>query len=161
MNDKIREVALRVARDEGSLRQIRHKGMDGIAYHFETDDELVDFLTRGLDELSKDVEPVAWLVMNGLVSYQLFHSCSVAHATAKEMQKRHDLSGSLASFSVQPLYFHPPLTEQDKLDAEPELICPHCKVDRLKEPCPDLSRCKFIAAAYSNHAMENGNDPHR
>jgi hypothetical protein len=39
-------------------------------------------------------------------------------------------------------------------DAEPTLHCPHCKVDRLKEPCPDLSRCKFVATAYKCEVLK-------
>lgn len=51
-------------------------------------------------------EPVAWMVKNGLVDYQLMRSKSQADALAIELQKRHDLSGSLSSFWVQPLYPH-------------------------------------------------------
>lgn len=48
-------------------------------------------------------EPVAWMVRNGCADYQLMCSKAQADALAAEMQKRHDLSGSLASFVVCPL----------------------------------------------------------
>ena len=53
------------------------------------------------------VDPVAWMVRNGVVDYQLMGSKSQADALTAEMQKRHDLSGSLASFRVHPLYTAP------------------------------------------------------
>lgn len=52
-------------------------------------------------------EPVAWVVMNGLSKYQVCGAKAPADALCSEMQKRHDLSGSLAAFHVQPLYTHP------------------------------------------------------
>ena len=51
--------------------------------------------------------PVAWVVMNGLSKYQVCGAKAPADALCAEMQKRHDLSGSLAAFHVQPLYTHP------------------------------------------------------
>lgn len=56
-------------------------------------------------------EPVAWMVMNGVVNYQLIGSKSAANALAIEMQKRHDLSGSIAAFHVHPLYTAAPRRE--------------------------------------------------
>jgi hypothetical protein len=32
---------------------------------------------------------------------------------------------------------------------ESKLICPKCKVDRFKEPCPSLPDCGMVAKAYS------------
>jgi hypothetical protein len=68
-------------------------------------------------------EPVAWMVMNGACSYQLCGSEKSAIHLRDELQKRHDLSGSLAAFHVRPLVYgdtHParqdkpqPLTEQE------------------------------------------------
>ena len=52
-------------------------------------------------------EPVAYYVMNGAALFQLFRSKSQADALAYDLQKRHDLSGSLAHFHVVPLYTHP------------------------------------------------------
>lgn len=62
--------------------------------------------------------PVAYYVMNGAALFQLFRSKSQADALAYDLQKRHDLSGSLAHFHVVPLYTHPqpprqPLTEME------------------------------------------------
>lgn len=56
---------------------------------------------------AKTGEPVAWVVMNGLSKYQVCGAKAPADALCSEMQKRHDLSGSLAAFHVQPLYTHP------------------------------------------------------
>ena len=63
-------------------------------------------------------EPVAYYVMNGAALFQLFKSKSQADALAYDLQKRHDLSGSLAHFHVVPLYTRPqpprqPLTEME------------------------------------------------
>ena len=63
-------------------------------------------------------EPVAYYVMNGAALFQLFRSKSQADALAYDLQKRHDLSGSLAHFHVVPLYTRPqpkrePLTEME------------------------------------------------
>ncbi len=84
--DKIREVALKVAEEFGystndTMRQ----------------DLLPQFLTRCLQELSKDVEPVAWFAADEGGLHLEF-----------EPNKYHNW---------KPLYLHPPLTEQDKLDA--------------------------------------------
>lgn len=66
-------------------------------------------------------EPVAYYVMNGAALFQLFRSKSQADALAYDLQKRHDLSGSLAHFHVVPLYTHPqpqrqPLTDEQIFD---------------------------------------------
>lgn len=49
-------------------------------------------------------EPVAWMVYQGVSPYQLCGSEKHAKAVAAQNQKDHDLSGSLASFRVKPLY---------------------------------------------------------
>ena len=54
----IEEIALRVASEEGAMRQIRHRGVDGIEYHFETGEELIAFAHALLAELSKEAAPV-------------------------------------------------------------------------------------------------------
>ena len=88
MNDKIREVALRVAEEFG------YSTNSAMRNNF-----LPEFLTRCLQELSKDVEPVAW--------------CAINHEY--EAILRWDRDDQLG---WKPLYSAPPLTEQDKLDAE-------------------------------------------
>lgn len=138
MNDKIREVALRVAGEMSTFCRTEYDEYTHECYEF-SEAELPEFLSRCLAELSKDVEPVCWITPCG-----------------EGWMMRYEPPVTDTPLGWQALYEHPPLTEQDKLDAEPTLTCPHCKVDRLKEPCPDLSRCKFVATAYSNKAMENG-----
>lgn len=53
-------------------------------------------------------EPVAWMVKNGFVCSMIYRSKKDADNYAADQQKRHDLSGSLASFCVIPLYTAPP-----------------------------------------------------
>ena len=68
------------------------------------------------DHLPKmEQEPFSWMVMNGVVTQRYFLNKEKAELFANEMQKSHDLSGSLASFSVKPLYSQPqpPSTEQE------------------------------------------------
>ena len=71
-------------------------------------------------------EPVAYYVMNGAALFQLFRSKSQADALAYDLQKRHDLSGSLAHFHVVPLYTHPqprkPLTDDERQDVYAKAI---------------------------------------
>jgi hypothetical protein len=62
-------------------------------------------------------EPVAWMVYQGVQPYQLCGSEKHAKAVADKNQKDHDLSGSLASFRVKPLFTNPqqasePMTEE-------------------------------------------------
>ena len=66
---------------------------------FELLKELVD---------APEAEPVAWQVRNGWASVAIYQRQIDAENYAKEQQKRHDLSGSLASFCVVPLYTAPP-----------------------------------------------------
>ena len=68
---------------------------------------LHDRLRAALEQPQGDQEPVAWCVMNGVSRYQLLKTKVVADALAAEMQKRHDLSGSIAAFHVKPAYTHP------------------------------------------------------
>ena len=55
---------------------------------------------------AEQAEPVAWYVMNGVQLYQLCCTENQANALSNQLQKQHDLSGSLASFHVKPLYTH-------------------------------------------------------
>lgn len=50
------------------------------------------------------IEPVAWMVRNGVVCHEIFRSQIDAEVEANAQQRRHDLSGSLAAFNVQPVY---------------------------------------------------------
>jgi hypothetical protein len=64
MNDKIKEVALRVARD---------MWLDGYAECKNS----VEFLTRCLAELSKSAEPVAWMHPEEGLSYENHYSGNI------------------------------------------------------------------------------------
>ena len=81
----------------------------------------VNSLIAALEQPQGEQETVAYYVMNGAALFQLFRSKSQADALAYDLQKRHDLSGSLAHFHVVPLYIRPqpprqPLTEE-RIDA--------------------------------------------
>jgi hypothetical protein len=52
-------------------------------------------------------EAVCWAVYNGWCIQEFFKSKEKASEYASEMQKRHDLSGSLPAFVVKPLYAAP------------------------------------------------------
>ena len=79
---------------------------------------------------TEKMEPVAWMVMNGVVNYQLVRRKAVADALVADLQMRHDLSGSLAEFSAQPLYA---AYQLQAAVAEKQAI-----IDRLMlEFCPD------------------------
>ena len=69
-----------------------------------------DCMAGFLQELVKapEPEPVAWQVRNGWASVAIYQRRIDAENYAKDQQKRHDLSGSLASFCVVPLYTAPP-----------------------------------------------------
>lgn len=76
--------------------------------HREMTAKAVEALRTAIQQAeAKTDEPVAWVVMNGLSKYQVCGAKAPADALCAEMQKRHDLSGSLAAFHVQPLYTHP------------------------------------------------------
>ena len=81
----------------------------------------VNSLIAALEQPQGEQEPVAYYVMNGAALFQLFRSKSQADALAYDLQKRHDLSGSLAHFHVVPLYIRPqpprqPLTDEQIRD---------------------------------------------
>lgn len=77
-------------------------------YAIEDIDSAIKALRAAIEQAeAKTDEPVAWVVMNGLSKYQVCGAKAPADALCSEMQKRHDLSGSLAAFHVQPLYTHP------------------------------------------------------
>lgn len=58
-------------------------------------------------EKLKAQEPVAWQIRNGLCHAGIRGNQLDAELTAANMQKCHDLGGSLAAFNVRPLYAHP------------------------------------------------------
>lgn len=91
MNDKIREVALRVAREMCNEQPLEMRY--GVNAEFS-----IDYLTRCLQELSKDVEPIGW--WNGKETAYF----------------EHETDGPVGEVNI-PIYLHPQLTEQDKLDA--------------------------------------------
>lgn len=78
-------------------------------------------------EKLKQQEPVAWMVRNGVVDHQLFWSKQQADALCAEMQKRHDLSGSHARFSVAPLHAAPvPAAVHAKEHDQQDVRCECC-----------------------------------
>ena len=70
----------------------------------------VDFTALGIwpSKPAPEPEPVAWQVRNGWASVAIYQRQIDADNYAADQQKRHDLSGSLASFCVVPLYTAPP-----------------------------------------------------
>lgn len=56
----------------------------------------------------QQAEPVAWEVRNGVATHDFYRSEAEAEEVARDMQKSHDLSGSLAAFNVRPVYAQPP-----------------------------------------------------
>lgn len=58
-------------------------------------------------EKLKSREPDAWQIRNGLLHAGIRSNQPDAELTAANMQKCHDLGGSLAAFNVRPLYAHP------------------------------------------------------
>lgn len=68
-------------------------------------------------------EPVAWQVRNGVVTHGFYRSKAEASEVAFDMQKAHDLGGSLAAFNVRPVYATPPAAEQpDTVTVPRELL---------------------------------------
>ena len=63
-------------------------------------------------------EPVAYQVRNGWVNIALYERQIDAENYAKDQQKRHDLSGSIAHFCVVPLYTSPPANNQSEQHLE-------------------------------------------
>lgn len=59
-------------------------------------------------EQAQQAEPVAWEVRNGFVTHDFYKTAEDAEEVARDMQKSHDLSGSIAAFNVRPVYAQPP-----------------------------------------------------
>lgn len=72
--------------------------------------QAAELMAALLQELvdAPEPEPVAWQVRNGWASVAIYQRQIDAENYAKDQQKRHDLSGSLASFCIVPLYTAPP-----------------------------------------------------
>ena len=84
-------------------------------WHSSNDDspreyQSAELMAALLQELAEEPEPepVAWMVKNGFVCSMIYQRKKDADNYAADQQKRHDLSGSLASFCVIPLYTAPP-----------------------------------------------------
>jgi hypothetical protein len=76
-------------------------------------------------EMNNEQKPVAWMVRDGVVDYQLVKRKEQADHLVAELQKRHDLSGALAAFNAVALYAHPVPTRQPLTDKQ---------IDELKLP---------------------------
>ena len=76
------------------------------AVWFLNGDCMAGFLQELID--APEPEPVAYQVRNGWVNVAIYQRQIDADNYAKDQQKRHDLSGSLAHFCVVPLYTAPP-----------------------------------------------------
>lgn len=80
--------------------------------YFVSGDCMTDLLQELID--APEPEPVAYQVRNGWVNIALYERQIDAENYAKDQQKRHDLSGSLAYFCVVPLYTAPPANNQSE-----------------------------------------------
>lgn len=95
-----------------------HSNNDGSLREYQA----AELMAALLQELvcAPDAEPVAWMVKNGFVCSMIYRSKKDADNYAADQQKRHDLSGSLASFCVIPLYTAPPAPSvPDNVASEP------------------------------------------
>lgn len=99
----IRDIAMKVAEliDDGSGEQ----------YFVDQDGWIADFAEALVAELAKENEPVRYALYNGVVLDSTFASRERAEEFARTCQRHHDLSGSIASFHVKPLYTLPPTAE--------------------------------------------------
>lgn len=144
--EKIREVALRVAADMGRKY---------VAWWIPPSD-LDEYLTRCLQELSKDVEPVHWraVLSDTQQQYRLTSNIAGFHSLKSAEQfvyEKKDFGNW--DYTIEPLYLHPPLTEQDKRDAEQWRAYQKRKQDLLDRG--------FLKNPLRDEAMENGNEhPH-
>lgn len=73
---------------------------------------IIAFATQPAAQQEPAGEPVAWMVYQGVRPHQLCGSEKHAEVVAAQKQKDHDLSGSLASFSVKPLYTRPAVQQE-------------------------------------------------
>ena len=61
-------------------------------------------------------EPEYWEVSNGVCPHGVYRTKEQAEDVCFDMQKSHDLSGSLASFNVRPLYAAPVSAKREWAD---------------------------------------------
>lgn len=79
-------------------------------------------------------EPDAWQIRNGLCHAGIRGNQLDAELTAANMQKCHDLGGSLAAFNVRPLYAHPLPPDDVVRDAERlDWIQANCRCDPMMD----------------------------
>lgn len=69
---------------------------------------LADDMVRRYGIAQQQAEPVAWEVRNGVVTHNFYKTAEDAEEVARDMQKSHDLSGSIAAFNVRAVYAQPP-----------------------------------------------------
>lgn len=87
-----REQIIAPASDEGAMRQIRHKGVDGVEYHFETDDELVSFVVAACKSRDEEIEKLKAKAIDHEVKHD------VAVSTLENVKKdRTDAQKALAA----------------------------------------------------------------
>ena len=121
-------------------------------------EKTVDFVRRveaRIEEKLKAQEPDAWQIRNGLCHAGIRGNQLAAELTAANMQKCHDLGGSLAAFNVRPLYAHP-LPPDDVVQKYEELLY------AVQRKFPDETRhqtaLRYIKTAespsYTNAAMK-------
>lgn len=66
-----------------------------------------DGLRRQLEQAGQRGDAVAWQVRNGLVTHGFYCTEKEASKVRLDMQKAHDLGGSLSAFNLRPLYAAP------------------------------------------------------
>jgi hypothetical protein len=76
------------------------------SFNNKTVDEALAAIREALAEPVKQ-EPEYWEVHNGVCPHGVYRTEEQAEQVRFDMQKSHDLSGSLASFNVRPLYAAP------------------------------------------------------
>ena len=78
-------------------------------------------------EMNNEQKPVAWMVRDGVVDYQLVKRKEQADHLVAELQKRYDLSGVLAAFNAVALYTHPnPAVVAQEPRRNITYVCPVC-----------------------------------
>lgn len=95
--------------------------------------------------MSDEQNPVAWMVRDGVVDYQLVKRKEQADHLVAELQKRHDLSGALAAFNAVALYAHPaPDVTKQLVEALDDLLY---QAQRYTEGWFDFDEAKAALAA--------------
>ena len=113
------------------------------------------------DERAKQ-GPVAWAVKNGLALDGVEQSEDDAKTVAAELQKSHDLSGSLAAYRVVPLYSAPPATAPVRLtDEDVSALYDEAGFDpqEMREAAEYFARAIESAVLRANGFKVEGGDP--